>query len=406
MSETREQTGPDLRTLLTEATDASEKAAEAPAEREKPASATDTPEATETHSGDRPRGADGKFIPKTEAGAETEGEEPDAEDGEGEPAETEEKAEKPEKPEAASSVEVPQHWPQADKDMVAALPSEHRAMVVERFDVFKRNIERGFTPKLERAAEVERQFGGASEIFAPYQEALRQSGRTPSDYIRAWASVEQGFLAGLQDAQQGRLNERGATLVANLIRQYQVDPGVVARLLQGQAAVEGGAQQSGVASVPPELDRRLRSVETMITERAAADNAAKISSAQRQIDVFANEKDSAGNLLHPHFATLEQEITRLARADQDAGMPLDLADLYERASYANRETRQALLASREGEVKRKAAAERKARAAAAQRASSSVTGSASGQAPAPQSGKTRSLREELEAAANEEDEAA
>jgi hypothetical protein len=385
----------DLHSLLTEAalkSDADAAAAEKSAEREKPEAATSTPETEKPASGDRPRGSDGKFLPKEAAdSAETEADEPAPE--------SEEAVEPEETPTEAPKVEVPQHWSQPDKDWVASLPPEHRSKAVERFKA----IEAGFTPKLMRAAEIEKRYAGIDEIFAPHADELKRRGLASSDIVRDWYTAQRLLSEGAADAQAGRPNEKGAQVIARLFRTYRVDPGVVAALLQGQIAP---AQQPTASAdhvggqLPPEAAARIAALEERENARAAAQQAERQAAVQSRIDAFAAEKDAAGNLLHPHFVELESTIAGLARLEIDQGRMPDLADLYDQAVYANRETRQKLLSAQADEQKRKALADRKAKAVAAQKAASSITGSpGTGQSPSEQRGRARSLREELDAAA-------
>jgi hypothetical protein len=377
----------DLHSLLTEAalkSDADAAAAEKPVERERPEAATPAPETEKPASGERARGPDGKFLPKeTDEDAETEVDEP------AEAPESEETPE-PEETPAEPKVEVPQHWAQADKDMVAALPPEHRAKVVERYKA----IEAGFTPKLMRAAEIEKRYGGADEIFAPHADWMKQRGIGPADVIRAWYSVERDFQSG---------PEKGAQVIARLIQNYKIDPGAVAAILQGQIAAAPPPAVSADhpnGELPPAVAARIQALEERENARAAAQQNQATAATQARLDTFAAEKDGAGNLAHPYFAELESDMTALARLDLAQGKTPDLADLYERAAYANRETRQKLLSAQADEQKRQALADRKAKAVAAQKAASSITGSpGTGQSPSEQRGRARSLREELDAAA-------
>ena len=381
----------ELRNLLAETVTASETAAE-PAQSEKPVPATEAPEKPETPSGERARGPDGKFLPKEAAETEEPGEEPP--ETEGEEPETE-----PETPEVKEpKADVPAHWSQADKDLVAKLPAEHRQAVVDRYKA----IEAGFTPKLMRAAELEKQFGGAEELFKPYAEMLRQRNQTYSDVVKAWHSVEREFQEGLQDARMGRPNVKGAMLVARIIQQYGVDPGAVAAVLQGQSPAQTNGAAPAAPQVPPELWQEINSIKQWQKDTEQKTQTAALSTAERQIETFSQEKDAAGNLAHPYFSELEQDMMALARLDQAQGKPIDLADLYDRAAYANRETRTKLLAASEAQAKQKAAADRKAKAAAAQRASSSVTGSpVTGQSPNEERGKHKTLHDTIVEAATE-----
>lgn len=384
----------DLRSVLAQVVTEAE-AAETPPERPE-RQAREAPEPQEREGsteGERPRGPDGKFLPKEEADAEPEAVEATLDaDADGEaPAEP---------TETTLATDVPPHWSQADKDLIAGLPKEHQAKVVERYKA----IEAGFTPKLQRAAEIERQYQGAMEIFQPHLEGLRQQGRTPSDVIRAWASIERDMIQGRQAVAQGGTNDAGARHVARMIQAYQIDPGAVAALLRGeQPQGNMGAGAPPPAVIPPALLQEINTLKERVNGRDAADQAARETQTQSEIDAFANEKDASGQLKHPYFSELERDMMALAQIEISQGNRPSIADLYDRAVYANRETRSKVLAATTAEATRKAAAERKAKAEAATRAASSVAGSpGSGGSPAERRGP-RSLREEIAEAAAEID---
>lgn len=256
-------------------------------------------------------------------------------------------------------IQAPDHWSQADKQWLASFPAEHQPAVLDRF----KKMEAGFTPKLQRLASYERDFQGIPEIFAPHVDGLRQRGQTPAHVIQAWAGVE-------RDMQQG--GQTAAGRVAGIIKAYKVDPAAVAAFLMGEepAPTNGAAPQ-----VPPELAQEIATLKQRVEARDQADKAARDTAAQRQIDTFANEKDSEGNLKNPFFADVEQDIAALATLDLRQGKPIDLSDLYDRAIHANRETRAKLSQLEKEQADKRAAAERKAKTEAAKRASVSVAGS-------------------------------
>lgn len=383
------QPAPDLRSQLAQAVADAETAAEPVQTREAP-EATPVAEKPERPSEGRARGADGKFVAKE--GGEVDEDPDETPDAPAiEPAEHEEPAPKVEEP----AVSVPQHWSQADKDLIAGLPKEHQGKVIERYKA----MEAGFTPKLQRLAQMEREFAPVMEMFAPHVEGLRQRGQAPSDVIRAWGAVESDLISGAQLARSGQPNTKGAQIVAKLIQSYQVDPGAVAQILMGQ---QPAGQPGSVTPLPPEfqqLSSELQGLKQREQQRVTAETNARQAAAQQRIDVFAQEKDATGGLKHPFYSELESDMMALARIDLSQGKTPDIADLYERAAYANPETRSKLLAAQEAEVRRKAAAERKAKAVAAQRAASSVAGSpGSGQSPTEQRSGNRDLRATIEAA--------
>jgi len=377
----------DLRSILSQVvTDAEE--AEAPAapapreEKEKP----EAPQRTET----RERGLDGKFLPKEAAEA---AEEP-------EPSETERREESAEEPARTEppAAEVPAHWSQADKDLIAGLPKEHQAKVVERYKA----IEAGFTPKLQRAAEIERQYQGAMELFQPHLEGLRQQGRTPSDVIKAWAQIEQDMIEGRQMAAAGHQNVKGAQHVARMIQGYGIDPGAVAAILRGEPQPQTNGN-GVVAAIPPQFLQEINQLKARQDARDAMESRQREMTVQQQLDAFANEKDESGALKNPYFSELERDMALLAQIEISQGKTPSIADLYDRAVYANRETRSKALAASQAEATKRAAAERKAKAEAANRAASSIAGSpGSGGSPAERRGP-RSLRDEIAEAAADQD---
>jgi hypothetical protein len=397
--ETEEQPQ-DLRAMLSRAVD----------ESETPAAATETPERPErqvrdiaalAESGgtepiaatdDRPRGPDGKFLPKEGAQEDKSGDLA-AETGHETGA-----AEEPAPP-AEATAEVPAHWSQSDKDMIAGLPKEHQGKVVERYKA----IEAGYAPKLQRAAQIEQEYRGAMEIFEPHMRGLRQAGKTPSDIIRGWHSIEQDMIQGREYAARGGVNDMGAQHVARMIAAYNIDPGRVAALLRGEQPEGnmGAGAQPPPAAIPQQFLQAFNSLEQRLNQREAADQAAKEAAVNSQMDTFINEKDETGQLKHPYFSELERDMTMLAQTMLSQGMQPTIADLYQRAVYANPETRSKLLAANQAQEQRKAAAERKAKADAATRAASSVNGSpGTGGSPAERRG-ARTLREQIAEAAAE-----
>lgn len=382
----------DLRSIIAAAADAFDDDVTPPAEEAaEPEAAQDAPatEAEEPKSEARgpARGPDGKFA-KTEA-AEAEETEETAADTAASGDDTKAAPETLKQGGEAAAVpviEAPQHWSAADRQKFAGIPAEHRGLFL---DLYKR-MEAGFTPKLQRGAQLERDWAPVEQLFAPHQEALRQRGTTPAALINAWASVEQSLLAHKAAVAQGQpAGDQGAAIVANIIRGYGVNPADVARLLQNPQAAPQPYQ------VPPAIVEKLDRLERAEQMRAQQAQQARLDGAQRQIDAFAAAKDANGNLTHPFFAEVEADIAALAQLDQQMGKEPDLNDLYDRAVFANRTTRDKLLAQQRDAEAKRAAAERKAKSEAAQKAAVSVTGSPeAGQAMASRSGP-RSLRDTI-----------
>lgn len=395
----------DLRSMLSQAL-----------EEQRPDAASDaqttgTAESTEGAGDNRQRDTSGRFARKAEgeAGALEGGSSGAATEAKPVATDTQAQTEAPAADAGQPPTETPAHWSAADKERLNALPAEARPLVLD----FTRRMEAAFTPKLQRLASYERDYQGVPELFAPHADAMRQAGTTPAGVIQAWAAVEQGLMHGRTAAERGQRDDNAAAIVARIITNYRIDPAHVAEILVamnngGQAGAQTG--QSGAQYRDPRVDDLQRELQTLsAAEKQRQEQAAtaRVTAAQRQMETFASEKDVTGNLKHPFFADLEQEMAALAAADMQRGKTPSLPDLYERAVYANRETRTKLLsADKEAEAKR-LAGERRAKAEAAQRASSSVTGSAGvGQSPSERRPGSGSVRDALVAAVQEHSDAA
>lgn len=369
------------------------------AESEAAPASEDAPSDTPT----RARGQDGKFAKVAEQPVEAE--KPEAPPVEAEKAQTPpEDAAKPE----TKGVEAPANWSEADKTKFKAMPAEAQSFVLDRHKA----MEADYTKKTQEIASFKREYGPIQEIFAPHEAALKQSGYTPASLVQAWANVERDLMAG-----------KGVSVVRSIVDGYKLDKAAIVRELGlASSAAPGvatppapdGQQQ---AALPPELAAKLQSYDQFIAQQqqerqqaAVAQQREAESRVMSTIDQFRGAKDAAGNLLHPHFADVEEHMTRFAIAARASGQPVPpLDELYDQAVWANPSTRTSVLEAKSAaeEAQRKAAdAERakeaRAKAERAKKAASSVTGSPSlGQSGGRSGNGERSLREELEAAAEE-----
>ena len=316
-----------------------------------------------------------------------------------------------EPPPAGATPEAPQHWSAADKEKFNALPEAARGPFL---DMYKR-MEGAFTPRLQRGAQLERDYGELDRtIFTAAQRDLiaRQSA-TPTSIVAAWANIERALDRTTNPSNPQLRHE----IIARIIHNYGADPGEVAKILnrlrgfpeqQGDdgAPATGGPAPNGAAApgpavaggAPPAngLEARLSALETDYNTRVANERQAQTNEINRQIADFANANGADGNLLHPYFAEVEQDMAILAQLDRAQGGTPQLQDLYDRAVWARPSTREKLLGSQRDAEAKRAAEERKAKAEAAKRAAVSVSG-APGPGQAPQTNPDRSLRDEIRA---------
>ena len=95
------------------------------------------------------------------------------------------------------------------------------------------------------------------------------------------------------------------------------------------------------------------------------------------VQQFRDAKTEAGILAHPHFDEVQDDMTRLAQADQLAGKMPDINDLYDRAIHANPTVRAKLQAAQQHAAKLKEKREQKEKVKKAKAAGVSVTGTSS-----------------------------
>lgn len=364
------------------------------------------PTATET----RERGPDGKFLKKSDAETST------AADT-AKPAATAKTDQQPDPNAAQTPVdtkEPPTHWSQADKDKFKAQAPEAQAFILDRFKA----MEGDYTRKTQEIANFKKEYGPVDEMFAPHKDVLRQKGFTPRSLIEAWANVETKLAAGTDSAVE---------VLKGLAQGYNIPVAKIAAALgitgaaptaQQQPAQQPVATENGqVVPVPPEVQARLdlllqkvngfeQKFGTIEQREAEARRRADVEAAnavENQVNEFRNSKDDKGNLLHPHMAEVEGMMTALANAAMASKQPIpSLKELYETAIYAHPEVRQKVLTAQRQQEETKRTEEARAKAASARKAGSSVTGAPGpGQAPSGKSVTDLSLREQLEAAAEE-----
>jgi hypothetical protein len=319
---------------------------------------------------------------------------------------------------AVDTKEPPTHWSQADKDKFKSQPPEAQAFILDRFKA----MEGDYTRKTQEIANFKKEYGPVDEMFAPHKDVLRQKGFTPRSLIEAWANVETKLAAGPDSA---------VDVIKGLVSGYNIPAeklGSALGLTKTQAAQPNGQQQQPgqqptavengqQVALPPAVEAELKALreqvgqfglkfQTIEQREANARRAVEIQqeqAAENTVNEFRSAKDDKGNLLHPHMAEVEGLMTSLANAALASKQPVpSLKELYETAVYAHPDVRKKVLAAEKQQEEAKRAEEARAKAASARRAGSSVTGApGSGQAPGGKSNSELSLREQLEAAAEE-----
>ena len=346
---------------------------------------------------DKPAEEKPEVVEEAKEAAEDKTEEAKAEESKAEEPE-DEKAEDKSEPD---KVEAPSNWSKRDKEMLARIDDKDVAKwLLERDKAWQAD----YTRKTQATAQLKKDYEPVDQLFQPHRELMKQRGLTPSGLVEAWMNVEKKLASG---------EESAIEVVRGLVGGYKIPVDKLAAALgisQAKAEEiqtgEQPAQPAPKTVVPPELQQRLDEIERWKRDQ----DQQKLTLAQRQaieaenraqasIEAFKEETDGRGNLLHPHFDEVEADMLAIVQGLKASGKQVPpLKDLYERAVYANPETRGKVLTALQQQEAAKRAQAAKDKAANARRAGSSVTGSPSGPGMSAQRQQDRPLRAELEAA--------
>ena len=299
----------------------------------------------------------------------TETEELEVEETETEELEVEEVEEteiEAEEVEAVAKVEAPDHWAAADKERFAAAPPELQQWLLDRH----KSMEGDYTRKSQEVAEVKKTWEPVQELFAPYADQMRANGQTPHSVISHWAQINNSLDQNPRQTIEWLANQYGVKLGEQTDDIY-IDPQV----------------QS--------LRQELQQLKQSVVQREQVDTQQRLNTVQHDLQSFSEEKTEAGDLAHPYFEDVIDDMVSLAKVEQAAGRTPKVGELYERAVWANPATREKQLAAQQTAAAKKAESEARAKAAKAKTAKKTIRSSPDGS-----TSSDLSLREQLTQAFN------
>ena len=311
------------------------------------------------HPSDPARYADGTFKP-TKADAAPEKVEPPAKET---PSTDTAKASTEPAPTPASA--PPAGWTAAEKAEWAKLPPAVQAAVSRR----EQEISRGG----QQWSEEKRRY---EAVLSPVAQEAKRLGMPVDQALNA--------LMGAHHA----LQRNAPAAIRQLCQQYGVDLATLA----GSTA-EGSPETVQPTDIARLVQQHVAPFLAPIQDRLAAEDVQRQQSVESLVEQFAA---SPG---HEHFQAVEYDLMDLIPGikTRNPSWPHEkvLQEAYDRAVYANPETRALMQAKRDAETDAKRIADAKTRTAQARRAGASVTGSPNGAAAVQ---PKDSLRAEIEAA--------
>ena len=265
-------------------------------------------------------------------------------------------------PGAPEPIQPPASWSAPAKAAFASLPPIVQQEIAKR----EADVNRGFE---DRAAQLKR-FEPLEQILGPRRDALAVRGVSDVDFVKTLFAASDWIDRDPVSALRELMRQKGVTL-------------------QHLGAPPQAGQQPQAAQLPPALGalaQQVHHLQSQLSQRDQAERAQRLQSVQSEIQVFAADPANT------YFHNVREDMIALL----SSGRAADLKDAYDKAVWANPETRALLQA----EHARKAEADRlnaqRQATSGARRASGSVTGAPSaGSSPAGAAGSSRSLRDEL-----------
>lgn len=274
---------------------------------------------------------------------------------------------KPETPET-EVLEAPAHWAQADRELFAKQTPEVKQWMLARHKA----MEGDYTRRVNELVPAKKLRESLDQVFAPYREVMARDGVDEITAIKQLVAAHDYLQRDPQNA------------IAWLAKSYGID-----------LSQPGGGENAQPSPELVQMRQQYAQMQSQLNSILSAQEKAKQQEHLAQVEQFAQEKDSQGKPLRPHFEEVATDMSFLLRAARESGQTLSLQDAYDRAVFANPDTRAKVLAAQEAERKAKEVEERERKAREAKKAGFDVRGTGAAE---PLAARTNSIREDLVAA--------
>lgn len=241
-------------------------------------------------------------------------------------------AERPTQPQTGVAAGAPENWSAADKDMYTKAPPDMQAWALRRHSEMEGDYQRRV-----QATAAAAQFAQAVQpIFNEPRIAaqLQQWGMTPQDAVNQWGSFQ------LQATDPDPVNRArfildlsariGVPLNPAALGQQQQPPSGLPPEVAKDPAVQFFANYLDKVSSEVQAVKAATGQMQKASQQAAEQEALKVT--KWGIDTFADAKDERGNLLHPFFDEVIDQIKVLYAAN---GSQQDLTEAYQTAVWMN-----------------------------------------------------------------------
>jgi hypothetical protein len=231
-------------------------------------------------------------------------------------------------------------------------------------------------PISQETAVIDEWMDAPKAYTKEYQETFKTLSPEWRKYlIEREKQVEKGFseqgnkissykwIDDAYNARQERLNKLGfskmqeyAEHLLNIDDAFDKDPASTLRVLADAYGVDLNNGNNALSSLQSQISNLQQ---MMSSQQAYIQNQQKVA-ANNAFDVFINAKDEGGNLKHPHWEAVRQDMSTLL----SKGLSTTLEDAYERAVWSNKDVREKMIAAqKQAEISSKVAEAGKAKEA-------------------------------------------
>jgi hypothetical protein len=207
-----------------------------------------------------------------------------------------------------------EHWNDKQKTFFNGLPQAQQQTVLDMFN----GVQKVYEKKTLELASKQKELSSIENVFKPYDELIKKQGIDKAQYIGSLIELDKfsandpiGFIVDF-------MAKRGINMdhVFSGIKQY------VSR--------ESNPAYKQAQKYEREAKELRGKIDTQKSEEI-----------NKSIEQFKTAKDRSGNLLYPHFDTVQELMAQISMATGKT----DLGELYEKAAWLHPEVREKLLES-------------------------------------------------------------
>lgn len=218
--------------------------------------------------------------------------------------------------ETEEEFKAPEHWASEDKEVFVSLDKRGREFLLRRH----KEMESAHTKKQQALADERKQVDSLIKAVEPHQDYLQRIGISKEDAVSKLLATAR------------RLEESNAQEKTEIFHKLAQEYGV-------QLPQEAGEPLSQEAQLLYDEINRVKAESQKIKEaQTRFDDERKLEgrrSIENKISDFASQKDDRGNLMHPHFDALRDQMAKLL----NGGLAGNLEEAYESAIYLHSDLR-------------------------------------------------------------------